>query len=543
MGTSVHLLVCNHAEAEALAILAKADRDFEGVVLSVYPGRCGRPPLASADLYQLAPQDGVAVEVVGSACLSTLRKVTVPDPRYNLNYTQTCFDMFADPQLVAQLVREGAYLLTSGWLATWRERFAAWGFDQDSLRSFLHETTTRVHLLDTGINEDSRRLLAELGEYAECPVGMTYVGLGYFELYLKQIVQRRRLELLSAKAKHDARQLTQKSTDYAMAMDLLAQIASTRDARDAIRRILDVFTMLFAPKFITFVLYEQERPMAMYSPGMPVKPPTSEIVAKLSNMSPRGNLDEMEGTYRIRIAHADHMFGFVLMDQLACPEYSTHYRNLIASIAPICGLALDNARTYQEVSRTGDALKRANRELSRLAVTDALTQVANRRQFDQDLQTEWRRALRRQSPLSLLMIDIDHFKRFNDRWGHQAGDHCLKDVAQTIAGCATRAGDLVARYGGEEFVVILPHTPSVGARLVAEKMRAAVARARIAHGDSPVSEYVTLSIGSATAVPTESAGAIDLVAAADCALYEAKHTGRNRCCAAPEEQSAPVSTL
>src|SRR5512145_2265953 len=397
MSSSVHLLLCDHAEAEARAVFAQADRDFEGVTLSVYQGRCGRPPLASADLYRYAPEAGVPVEVVGSACLAALRKSGVPEARYHLNCARTCFEMFADRQLVTRLVGEGAYLLTSGWLATWRDRFDEWGFDQDSLRKFLRETTTRVQLLDTGIDDESSRLLAELGQYADCPVGITYVGLGHFELFMRQIVQRRRLELLEASAKSEAQRLTRKSADYAMAMDLLGQIASTRDARDAIRRILDVFAMLFAPKLLSFVLYEQERPMAMYSPGVPVKPPTPEVIAKLSNLDPRGSWDQEEGTYRIRIAHADRVFGVVLMDQLACPEYSAHYQNLIASIAPICALAVDNAHTYQEVSRTGEALKRANRELSRLVATDDLTQLANRRQFDEDLQQEWRRAMRRQS--------------------------------------------------------------------------------------------------------------------------------------------------
>jgi diguanylate cyclase (GGDEF)-like protein len=170
---------------------------------------------------------------------------------------------------------------------------------------------------------------------------------------------------------------------------------------------------------------------------------------------------------------------------------------------------------------------------------DGLTRIANRRRFDETLLQEWGRHLRTQQPLSLLICDVDHFKLYNDGYGHQAGDECLKSVAGAISRCF-RAGDLVARYGGEEFAVVLPHTNLAGAVLVAERVRSAVAAAALPHAASPSGDRVTVSIGvaSKTPQPTDGADARTLVAEADRNLYLAKHRGRNRVSHREEENIA-----
>ena len=166
-------------------------------------------------------------------------------------------------------------------------------------------------------------------------------------------------------------------------------------------------------------------------------------------------------------------------------------------------------------------LEEANRRLEELSFLDGLTEVANRRQFEQILDLEWRRAVRSGSPLSLILADIDHFKAFNDNHGHQAGDRCLRDVATLLDSIVQRAGDQVARYGGEEFAAMLPETDAEGAESIAERMRRAVESLETGGG------RVTVSIGVATTVAGETRSAESLVAAADAALYEAKRAGRN----------------
>ncbi|MGF6116183.1 diguanylate cyclase (GGDEF)-like protein [Janthinobacterium lividum] len=174
--------------------------------------------------------------------------------------------------------------------------------------------------------------------------------------------------------------------------------------------------------------------------------------------------------------------------------------------------------------------KRAHVELERLATRDGLTGLANRRCFDDTILAEWQRAQRQGQPLSLLMVDVDNFKEYNDSHGHQGGDLCLRKVAGAVAS-EMRTNDLVARYGGEEFAVILPNQSLKGAAIVAERIRQRVERLQLprkrADGASACA-CVTVSIGAATALPGPGTELGQLIHTADCALYRAKHLGRNR---------------
>jgi len=175
-----------------------------------------------------------------------------------------------------------------------------------------------------------------------------------------------------------------------------------------------------------------------------------------------------------------------------------------------------------------NTLKRTEVELQAQSGRDWLTGLANRRRFDEMIQQEWGRAKRDETALGVLMIDIDYFKPYNDTYGHQAGDTCLQQVAKSFSEVVHRPGDMLARYGGEEFVVVLPRTDVAGAAEVAEKIRAQVEALRIPHTNSLVSDLVTISVGVTAMVPTEKSKPAVLVAAADQALYQAKHEGRNR---------------
>lgn len=173
-------------------------------------------------------------------------------------------------------------------------------------------------------------------------------------------------------------------------------------------------------------------------------------------------------------------------------------------------------------------LQEATRELRRISNSDALTNLGNRRHFEQMFEQEWLRATRSNTPISLILLDIDFFKHYNDNYGHQAGDDCLRLVAEEIGGFARRPGDTSARYGGEEFVLVLPGIDLVQAASIAEACRACVESLEIPHSHSKVHKVVTVSAGVATLVPEHDISMKSLVAAADNALYQAKREGRNR---------------
>jgi diguanylate cyclase (GGDEF)-like protein len=167
-------------------------------------------------------------------------------------------------------------------------------------------------------------------------------------------------------------------------------------------------------------------------------------------------------------------------------------------------------------------------EATLLATCDGLTQIANRRRFDEYLEQQWKQMARERSPLAVLLCDIDHFKQYNDTYGHLVGDDCLKQVAQTLCRTLKRPADLVARFGGEEFAVILPQTGLGGALNVAEEMQSAIRQLQLEHTQSPVHPYLTLSIGMACMVPTSYDTSKALLDRADSALYLAKQQGRNQ---------------
>lgn len=193
-----------------------------------------------------------------------------------------------------------------------------------------------------------------------------------------------------------------------------------------------------------------------------------------------------------------------------------------------------NMRDVSDRVETELRLTQAASEMARLATTDQLTGLANRRRFSQEMQREWQRAVREQLPLSVLLLDVDFFKAYNDTYGHQGGDEALKSVAVTVGGALQRSADIAARWGGEEFVVLLPDTDLLGAIAVAEYIRASVESLKIAHSGSNIG-ILTVSIGVATAYPSRNQAPEPLIAEADTNLYGAKHKGRNRVGAPPTE--------
>lgn len=217
--------------------------------------------------------------------------------------------------------------------------------------------------------------------------------------------------------------------------------------------------------------------------------------------------------------------GFLIIVYLfAVLNYSFKHNTTIASSV---SLKFENLELLDELRKANDILRHAS-------AIDGLTGLANRRRFDEVMDQEWRRALREQRPFSLIMLDIDHFKSYNDNYGHQAGDDCLKKVAAVVAGTVKRPADLAARYGGEEFMVVLPDIDIRGAVELGEKLRIAVEVLGVPHAHSSAASVVTISVGAASLVPEHGMDPSHIIKLVDTALYAAKRSGRNRVKAAEE---------
>jgi diguanylate cyclase (GGDEF)-like protein/PAS domain S-box-containing protein len=242
----------------------------------------------------------------------------------------------------------------------------------------------------------------------------------------------------------------------------------------------------------------------------------------LSKYNLDGNCQERISAIAVPIIVEEELWGLLYAQQCDLPPFwTTTEIDFLEQITIQLSLAIQKAELYQQ-------LERANLELQLLSSIDSLTKVANRRKFDEYIQSEWRRLAREKDPLSLILCDIDHFKLYNDTYGHQAGDYCLQMVVKAIAKAVKRPADLVCRYGGEEFAVILPNTNLKGAEYIAEQIRLQIEALEIPHINSPTDLYITLSLGIASFIPDNHQEFSYLIFAADTALYQAKDLGRNR---------------
>jgi diguanylate cyclase (GGDEF)-like protein len=244
------------------------------------------------------------------------------------------------------------------------------------------------------------------------------------------------------------------------------------------------------------------------------------------------------------IMHQGQVIGVVLLENnLTSGAFTPGRIELLQMLSAQAAISIENSQLYasleqrvqertRELSQATEQLKAANEELEQLSYTDALTQVANKRHFQKVLEEEWRRAERTGCVLTVMLIDIDCFKLYNDNYGHIEGDRCLKAVASAISNTVCRVGDLLARFGGEEFVILLPHTSLDDARLVAGRVVESVRALAIPHHHSLAGNEVSISLGLAQAVPGQDADPLTLIDAADRALYMAKESGRNRYCEA-----------
>ena len=228
------------------------------------------------------------------------------------------------------------------------------------------------------------------------------------------------------------------------------------------------------------------------------------------------------------IRSGDRALGVINIESDRFDDFPPETRELVALVAEQVAGAIRFALLNRSLAEATRQLETANVRLEELSQVDPLTGVANRRRFDAELELEWRRMVRTERPLALLLVDVDCFKPYNDTLGHLEGDRCLQRVGELLRRGAGRAGDLVARYGGEEFAVLLPDTGDDAAGAYAERLRARLEQRAIPHPASAVGPFVTASVGVASRVPRRGSSPLELIAAADEALYRAKREGRNR---------------
>jgi diguanylate cyclase (GGDEF)-like protein len=316
---------------------------------------------------------------------------------------------------------------------------------------------------------------------------------------------RGQLELLETVADQIAgaiasAQLYEELKQRARLMEMMSEVSRTALEATDLQELLDRVTRYIRERFPLITVSIERQPVASSGPEHLVIP----------------------------IRFHDQLLGSLSLES-ASPDVFTPASVLaFEAFADQIAGAFHMASVNERLAETTRHLASAIETLHRISTQDGLTGVSNRRHFDETLAIEWRRAARSRAPLSLLMLDIDYFKPFNDTSGHQAGDECLRRVADMLCECVQRAGDLVSRYGGEEFAILLPETDAGHALEIATRLRERIEAMALPHPSSPLG-HVTVSIAVASVLPPrDGSGAGDFLRVADAALYDAKRQGRNR---------------
>ncbi|MDX9746503.1 MAG: diguanylate cyclase [Syntrophales bacterium] len=524
--------VCEHFLKEAEAALAA--ENLGNVSVTAFPARCGRPPLGREEIVEWATASGNTgrFEIFGGPCLKGLSEFISNDYDIQVHRLENCFQMVADSFLINRCLDGGAYLTTSGWLADWPDNMKRFGLDRKTARDMFGETTKKIVLLDTGVDDRGPEHLRAFAGYLGKPFEVQFTGIASLRLLFTRAFLTGQMTLQEERAEAEISEIRKQTATYAMTIDLIANLARIVTEAGAIEAMLDVYSLLFAPRRVCYLSFRDGLADRLW-----IRPEEAVDAAETETMKKRmaafngaGGYMETEKGFLVRITRRGETRGVVAVEEIAFPRYIDHYLNLALSIAEVCELSVENAQDYEKLTRAQDMLRKANEDLYRLSTTDSLTGIANRRAYDEHLEIEWKRMLRNGNPLSLIVCDIDFFKKYNDRYGHKEGDICLQTIARVIKQTALRPGDFVARYGGEEFAVILPGTRTKGALHVAEKIRTAIAEYAIPHEDSGIASTVTLSLGVAQIEAFQAVGmsSMALFRAADTALYEAKRQGRNR---------------
>jgi diguanylate cyclase (GGDEF)-like protein/PAS domain S-box-containing protein len=645
-------LCCQNFHPEVAAAIAA--EGWTDVSVCPFTSRCGHPPLSWNELRPLVETDCTQLVILGRSCLEGLGRPPADWPPVRQLQQQECFDLVAGPALAAEAIARDAYLLTPGWLADWRGNLGKMGFDEGNAAEFFHDFAHELLLLDTGVDLDAPRRLAEFAGAVALPASRLTVGIDYLRQLLGRLVAEWRLGEEQQQAHERERNYARELADHKSAMDLLGRMTLLKEERDTITAIEELFQMLFAPQEFHYVRFDNGS-MTRAADALP-----PDLSRQIRALTGDWAWTDSQTGFLLRIAMSGETLGVVIADRFLFPEYRESYLNLALSVAGVVGLAIDNTRTYRRIKKTEEALRKSERslklaqamahlghwelnvgsgdthwsdetyrilgydpgklvpsyaaflqaihpedrklvekyiqaahaggsfdiefkivlpdgrtrvlhgmgevilmgtdqqpqiigairditapehtellgvvqditeqkelqwKLERQSRTDPLTGCANRRHFLELAEHELARARRYTEEVSVLMLDLDHFKEINDRYGHQAGDLTLRRLVQ-VCQATLRAEDTVGRLGGEEFAILLPESARNKALEVAERLCRAIASAEVPlEGKAPL--RFTTSIGVATLAQEDSDISL-VLGRADKALYEAKSAGRNR---------------
>ncbi|MGM0454318.1 MAG: diguanylate cyclase [Thermodesulfobacteriota bacterium] len=513
------IVVCSYFLAEARAAVAELGESHVQCVS--FPARCGRPSVTWDELRSVVGDAGKTAGkiVFGGCCINDLQSVPPDFAPCRMQQESACFEKIAGKTFVQTQLKDGAFLATPGWLAHWRHWCDENGFDAATAQQFFKESITGIVLLDTGTDESAKQNLSDFAAFADRPAVTMPVGIDIFKLYLHRSILLEKQESSRSKWKNDERRYLQERADFAMALDLLSELPRATSEQKAVEKSLSLFNTLFAPEEIYYLEYPDNgaaRVRTLIEDRG--KAGQKDVGEEIAGLLRQNKWVRHENGFVLRINSRSGRLRGVFLQNIAFPEYMERYLYIAPIIGDVCGLAIDNAWSYQK-------LKENENRLRDLATTDSLTRISNRGHFMERAEKELARALRYGCDFSMVTLDIDHFKQFNDTYGHPFGDYVLKEIAALCAG-QLRKNDLIGRIGGEEFAMVLVETDGAKAVKAAERIRRRIAGVVF---ESPAGAVgCTASMGVTAFEPGRPETLETIIKRADDALYRAKTQGRNR---------------
>ena len=374
MGDTLTIRICRHHAREVLAI--KEAADWNDVDVESVEASCHKPAvrLTGTMLKEHCGQDEEASTVIiGASCLHLGTK-PVQKPHCHVHRVPLCFHLYLNEATVADLIGQGCYLITPGWLFRWRDIMQEWAFDEDTARIFFAENTSRLVLLDTGIRENTKMELQALSEFTGRPVGIMPVGLDHFQLILTGIVENWRFRQREKRWNDQYADARRRLADYTMMAEFIDPLSAIHEERAVIEKILDAFEMFFAPRGMTYVAFEDDKPEMTIFRGAPDTARGAGASTETFLGLPGDVATCSDGGLLVRFVRDGKLFGGLVLRQLAFPEYMGHYLPLARALLQICSLALIRSREFDVIKRAEQALQEANQTL---AAATAESQSAN----------------------------------------------------------------------------------------------------------------------------------------------------------------------
>ena len=486
----LYLAVCeSHADEYRAAVSAE---HLEQVEIVSFSSACMRMKNTSETLFNLADDANIEsanLIIIGGKQCEIWTSILAKYPGAQQVTLENCFYSYCSRWFIDRLIRDGSYIVTSGWLSSWRSNIPGWGFDETGIKGYFGEFSKLITVLDTGIDLETPNRAAEFGEYVGLPINRVIIDLEYLGLFLKTIVFQWRLKLEQKTAEETSKSYVANAkqiADFAMMFDVVSKIAEVSNEMELIQKLLDTFTMLFAPKKIGYY------GIGRNFPAENISEENFELVLELIRVKDqRWCFTSSSSGFLLLIEHKQEVFGVLEVDGFAFQEYQSHYLNSILNIISVCGLAIANARQYEYVLAANDHLLYASTH-------DQLTGLYNRHFYELQINEIIGSDLQ---AVGIFVCDIDGLKVINDSLGHAVGDELIK-ISASILKNIFRDEDVIVRLGGDEFAVIVRNcTPELGEVLLGRIKTAIELRKQGGSRNADINEPIDcgLSVGFALA--------------------------------------------